>query len=103
MKSRDESRIVVQSNMIEYPVTIQGIPMTLRYTVEQDKVKEEFIIDQKPQEEVLASLEDNLKFVFDMQSVGLNQKKVGSEYFLPSPVISPPSAPDFTSGEVEGE
>lgn len=69
----------VDGNKVEFPVKVGGIPMTLRYTISGDKVKEEFIIDEKPSEEIL-NKDENLNISFAISSEGLSMERVQEGY-----------------------
>lgn len=61
----------VTDNVIEYPVIVSGIPMTLRYTLSENQVKEEFIIKEKPSDETFEKLQKNLEIPFTVEKEGL--------------------------------
>ncbi|MFA7381806.1 MAG: M23 family metallopeptidase, partial [Bacteroidia bacterium] len=69
-----------EANYVDFPISVGGVEATLRYTVTQGKVKEEIIIDQKPN---LQS--DELTWNFEMQVDDLVMEKQGAEYLFKSP------------------
>lgn len=73
-----------EDSSIEFPVTIKDIPMTLRYTVEPGKVKEEFIIKEKPDNSKLENLGENLTIPFDLKLKDLEVEKIGEGYIFKS-------------------
>lgn len=69
----------VTNNKVEFPVKVGGIPMTLRYTLSADTIKEDFIIDEKPSEEIL-NQDENLNISFALSSKGLSRERVKEGY-----------------------
>lgn len=74
----------IEGNKVEFPVNVGGIPMTLRYTINGNQVKEEFIIEQKPTDELLANLGDQLKISFDLSTEKLSIEEKNGEYIFKS-------------------
>ncbi|MGE5042278.1 MAG: sialidase family protein [Candidatus Levyibacteriota bacterium] len=72
----------VSENMMEYPVTIQGIPMTMRLTTSEGKIKEEFIISKKPDSSWFTVHGSQLEIPFDVEMKGLSEHESAGEYFL---------------------
>lgn len=70
----------VEGNTVEFPVAIGGIPMTLRYKVDQNSIKEEFIVQNKPTQEILDSLGEKLEIPFTLSQVGLQVEQRNGEY-----------------------
>lgn len=97
----------VFDNKIEYPVTISGIAMTLRYTLSQSGVKEEFIINERPADEIFKKIESKLEIPFNVENEGLEIEKEenggyefnleGGDYWQ----ILPPNIKDSKSKDVE--
>ncbi len=75
----------LEGNKIEFPVEVSGIPMTLRYEISEDRVKEEFIISENPFSKDPNILPENqLKIPFDLSFEGLTIEKEGEEYIFRS-------------------
>lgn len=73
----------VEGNKIEFPVLISGIEMTLRYTLSDNQVKEEFIMKQKPSAEVFAKINETLDINFELENENLTveaQEKGGYKF-----------------------
>lgn len=81
-ESTNSSKPKIGDNIVEFPVIISGIDMKLRYTLSEDKVKEEFIIEQKPSPQTLSELQDKLNIPFDIQLVNLKIEQNDSEYII---------------------
>ncbi|MBI2590945.1 MAG: peptidoglycan DD-metalloendopeptidase family protein [Candidatus Blackburnbacteria bacterium] len=85
LKGSEGAKPQINGNKIEFPVTLYGIPMTLKYTVEENRVKEEFIIQEKPYEEVLDKLSENkLEIPFEISTQDLEMETTGQEYTFKS-------------------
>ena len=78
LKEEGKQNSKIDGNTIEFPVTVSGIPMILRYTVSENQVKEELVLTQKPEESRITNQE--LRIEFEVQNKGLNVEQNGSEY-----------------------
>ena len=79
---------LVDGNQIDFPIRVGGVSAMLRYTVEADRVKEEIILDSRPEQltgdtstELSAS---NLQLTFEVQNVDLEVNQQDGEYIFAS-------------------
>lgn len=72
----------IEGNRIEFPLIIEGIPLLLRYTIEDDQVKEEFVLSTRPSEEQLDQFGAVLSIPFEIQKLGLSVTDSDGELYL---------------------
>ena len=80
--SRKIADATVNGNLVEYRQSVLDIPMLIRYTIRNDQVKEELILQEKPSSEIFISQGDNLDISFLVETENLLVEQSGEEYYF---------------------